>query len=131
MLKLLFCVCSLYVGLDQHKLMVLLWVSRSGHIFSSRLCLSFANQILLSSSCEHSVIEGLRFTNHISNSWMIFQKNSCTCHTFKIYYMCFHFRASRTKCNSSVEQLVLTVFGTCSIPIGLPVIYPAEVHLNL
>lgn len=68
--------CSFYVRLDQHKLMVLLWVSRSGNIFSSRLCLPFENQILLSSSCEHSVIDGLRFTSRISKSWMIFPKKN-------------------------------------------------------
>lgn len=121
---------SLLRRLDQQKLVVLLWVSRSGNISSSRECVSFENQILLSSSCEHSVIEGLRFTNHISNSWLIFPKKPCTCHTFKTYYMCFHFPASRTKCDSSKEQLVLTMFRTFSIAVEFPVIYAAETHLN-
>lgn len=45
--------------------------------------------------------------------------------------MCFHFPASRTKRDSSMEQLVLTMFGTCAIPIELPIIYTAETCLNL
>lgn len=44
--------------------------------------------------------------------------------------MCFHFPPSRTKCDSSVEEFVLTMFGTCSIPVELPIIYASETGLN-
>lgn len=45
--------------------------------------------------------------------------------------MCFHFPASRTKCDSSMEELVLSMFGTCSITVELPIICAAETGLNL
>lgn len=124
--------CSfVLIRLDQQKLVVLLWVSRSGNIFDSRECLSFENQTLLSSSCEHSVIEKYGSLTIFQTLGWVFKKNLCIYCTFKTYYTCCHISASRTKCDSSMEQLVLTMSDTCSILVELPIIYAAEKCLNL